>query len=363
MAIDRKEYINNIKAGLKANKDYRKFFYRFKIEGKTYYTVFDYKDKNWDKRTRISQAETQAKLYRDNKINPVTEIDEDIKLDSFITAHFDTLDDTTWTTAKKNHYKNYIKKSLGNKKVKNIKQMHIKECIKLQQNLGLAPRTVKTTLEVLNPVFKEAMVNRLIDFNPCMGINIKLPKTKKIVIGASDELLKIRDAIYQVHGDNPLFLSFFLFALNGRRKSEILNLKWENIDYINDRYIIEDTKNGEHQMFFLPELIKNELLKFNNEKGFVYESSINPGNPIVNIKTPTNAIKKIVPYFTLHYLRNIIVSAMAENGLSATLMSGAIGHNNTATLSKYLSLNYVQGSKMANETIENILKKDIKVIK
>ena len=48
---------------------------------------------------------------------------------------------------------------------------------------------------------------------------------------------------------------------------------------------------------------------------------------------------------------------MAENGLSATHMSGAIGHNNTATLSKYLSLNYVQGSKMANETIENIMNK------
>jgi hypothetical protein len=76
----------------------------------------------------------------------------------------------------------------------------------------------------------------------------------------------------------------------------------------------------------------------------------------VNLKSPTNAIKKIVPKFTLHYLRNIIVSAMAENGISATHMSGAIGHNNTATLSKYLSLNYVQGSQMANETIEKIIK-------
>ena len=357
MAINRNEYIHTIKPGLKANKDYKKFFYRFKLEGKTHYTTFDYSDKSWDKRTRVGQAETAARMYRENKINPITDINEDIKLDPFINAHFDALENTTWTTAKKNHYKNYVKKSLGNKKVKNIKQRQIKECMKIQKDLGLSPRTVKTTLEVLNPVFKEAMVNRLIDFNPCMGINVKLPRTKKIVIGASDELALICDAIYQAHGDNPLFLSFYLFALNGRRKSEILNLKWENIDFINDRYIIEDTKNGEHQMFFLPNVIKNELLKFNNSTGCVYESSIKEGTPIVNLKTPTNAIKKIVPNFTLHYLRNIIVSAMAENGLSATHMSGAIGHNNTATLSKYLSLNYVQGSKMANETIENIMNK------
>ena len=357
MSINRNEYTHTVKPGLKANKDFKKFFYRFKLEGKTFYTTFDYSDKSWDKRTRVGQAETAAKLYRENKINPITEINEDIKLDPFINAHFNNLDDTTWTTAKKNHYRNYIKKSLGNKKVKLIKQMHIKECIKAQEKLGLSPRTVKTTLEVLNPVFKEAMVNRLIDFNPCMGINIKLPKTKKIVIGASEELSIICDAIYKAHQDSPLFLSFFLFALNGRRKSEILHLKWENIDYKNDRYIIEDTKNGEHQMFFLPEIIKTQLLKLNNPSGYVYESSIKPNTPIVNLKTQINAIKKIVPKFTLHYLRNIIVSAMAENGFSATHMSGAIGHNNTATLSKYLSLNYVQGSKMANETIEKIMNK------
>ena len=33
-------------------------------------------------------------MYRENKINPVTEINEDIKLDPFINAHFDNLNDT-----------------------------------------------------------------------------------------------------------------------------------------------------------------------------------------------------------------------------------------------------------------------------
>lgn len=49
MAINRSEYINNIKSGLKADKEYKKFFYRFKVEGKTFYTTFDYSDKSWNK--------------------------------------------------------------------------------------------------------------------------------------------------------------------------------------------------------------------------------------------------------------------------------------------------------------------------
>ena len=35
-------------------------------------------------------------------------------------------------------------------------------------------------------------------------------------------------------------------------------------------------------------------------------------------------------------------------------MSGALGHNNTNTLSKYLSLNYGKGSSEANRVIEDI---------
>lgn len=70
---------------------------------------------------------------------------------------------------------------LGDKKVVDIRQMHIKECIKSQEELELAPRTIKTTLEILNPVFKEAIANRLILLNPCEGVKIKLPKTKNCI--------------------------------------------------------------------------------------------------------------------------------------------------------------------------------------
>ena len=102
--------------------------------------------------------------------------------------------------------------------------------------------------------------------------------------------------------------------------------------------------------------IKNELLKFRDSFGWVYSSSSKQGNRVINIEKQTKKLKDLIPNFTLHYMRNVIVSAMAEQGVSATLMSGALGHNNTSTLSKYLSLNHVEGSIVANKTIEGITK-------
>lgn len=331
--------------------------YRCTVDGKEYTKVINYTDKDWDKRTRVAKAKSEASDFREKKMNPVTEIDENIKLDEFIAEHFDHLPNTTWKQTKINHYNNYIAKNLGKKKVQSIKQMDIRRCIKDQEELNLKPRTIKTTLEILNPLFKEAIANRLIDFNPCTGITIKLPKTKKIVTEASKQLLEIFNVISEIYENDPFYKSFYFFALQGRRKSEILNLKWENISFDYNTYLAEDTKNNEHQVFMLPLYIKELLEQFRDTVGYVYESSVNPGTPLSNIEKQTKKIKAVIPDFTLHYMRNVMVSAMAEQGVGATLMSSALGHNNTNTLSKYLSLNYGEGSSEANRVIEKIVNK------
>ena len=358
LAIDRKKFTHIVDIGIKANDDFTKFYFNFKVDNKIYSKVFDYSQKNWDKKARVAQVKREASFYKESITSPKTELNLNIKLDAFAEMHFDKLEDTTWTIAKRKHYKNYLAKSLGNKKVVDIKQMHIKEVIKQQEVLNLAPRTIKTTLEILNPLFKEAIANRLIDFNPCTGISIKLKRTKKIVLDAMKQLEEILKVIYTIFGDNPFYLSFYLFAMQGRRKSEILKLRWENIDFDNNKFLILDTKNGEHQMFALPFNIKEELLKFRELSGYVYESSIKDHH-IANVEKQTFKIKRLIPNFTLHYMRNVVVSAMAEQGISATLMSSALGHNNTNTLSKYLTMSYIEGSKEANNLISQITHKSL----
>ena len=59
-----------------------------------------------------------------------------------------------------------------------------------------------------------------------------------------------------------------MFALQGRRKSEILTLKWRNINFDLKLYTLENTKNGEEQTFMLPDTLEYLLL---NMKSYILE--------------------------------------------------------------------------------------------
>ena len=372
MAICENDFTHKIDTGVKSSKDYKRFLYRFKIGDKSYRKVFDYSDKNWDKKTRVSKAKADSFKYKEEKKHGTTEsiISEDIKVNMFVEQYFRTMEVSTsysgdkWRGEIKSYYKRYISKEIGTMQVKDVRQLHIKNIILKVHNIGLSARSQKTTLEILNPIFKSAIANRVILYNPCDGITVTRPKTKKKVQNPSILLKEIYNAIVTIFKDDMYFQALFLFALQGRRKSEILTLKWENIDFDNNQYTLPITKNGEEQTFMLPDSIALLLLGLqSNNQIYVFESPIDSSKHIQNIKAQTNKLKKALnnPQFGVHYLRNVVVSAMAEQGVNTTYLSGALGHSNLNTMQKYLSVPYTKGSEVANKTIENItMKKETK---
>ncbi len=125
---------------------------------------------------------------------------------------------------------------------------------------------------------------------------------------------------------------------------------WGGIDY----YFLDHTKNDEEQKVFLPPNVKEELLEFRKEHGWVFESPVIKGQRLSDAKKQTAKLKKeLGDWFTMHYTRNVMVSAMAEQGIDAIYMSSALGHNDPNTITKYLTMNYLQGSKIASDMIQN----------
>lgn len=365
MPIKEDTYCISIDIGLKSCKDYEKFLYRFKIDKQSFRKIFDYSNKSWDKKTRIAKAKADAFTFKEKiKNGPLnSDINENIVLDDFIQQYFDTMEKSSsssgqrWKNTITSYYNRYLKKDLGQKKLVDIRQIHIKNVILKIKKLDLSARTQKITLEVLNPVFKSAIANRLIMFNPCDGIKVKRPNTKKKVQNASILLKEIYIAIKTVFQDDIYFQALFLFALQGRRKSEILTLKWENIDFTHKLYTLENTKNGEEQTFILPDMLESLLLAMkSNKTHYVFESPLDSTKHIQNIQVHVNKLKKALnnPNFGIHYLRNVVVSAMAEQGVNSTFLSGALGHSDLNTIKKYLSIPYTKGSEVANNTIQLI---------
>ena len=350
MPILTSDYPIRVCKNLKANQDYTKFFYRFSHEGKSYKNIVDCTKKSWNKRERIRYAEAQLMQAREDA---ETLLDRNATVDDIVQLYLDTLQNGNYKRNRYSYYKRKVKSKLGKKKARSILPMQIQELVNQYIKDGDKPATARQVIEVLSPAFNIARKNRLLNYNPCIDVKIKREKTLKIVNDATIVLKQILDAIIELYENDPYFFSFFLFALHGRRKSEILNLRWENISFTYDYYVLTNTKNDEEQKIFLPPNIKEALLLFQKKRGWVFESPIHPGEHLTDAnKQIAKLKKKLGNWFTMHVTRNVMVTAMAEQGIEAIYMSGALGHNDPNTVTRYLTMNYIKGSKIASDMIQ-----------
>ena len=349
MAIDYSVYTLKVCTGLKCDVSCTLFLISVRRRGKLRRKTLDLSGKGWSKRDR----ERKAKRELEEVIGKMESSQGDMPtVGGYWKQYLSKLPDTPWTKTLERHFDNYMQANIGSKLLDKLLPDDIERCIGKQEKQGLRPRTVNTTLEILRPLYGDAIKNRLVPFSPCHGVRVKLPKTKKIVVDASARLKEMYDVIMELFGEDPFYRAIYLFALMGRRKGEILSLKWASVSLEHGYVVLEETKSGEIQKMYLHPQIREALLAFREKGGvWVFPSPVNPGRPISDIRKTTEKIRKRLPYYTMHYSRNVIVSAMAERGSAATSMSGALGHVSAKTIDRYLSLNYLDGSKQAADTI------------
>lgn len=347
----KEEFENEVMKNLKANHNHTRFWYRFEFEKKQYRGIIDLSEKDLNKNDRIAVAQ---KEFLDRKSNITAGISIDATVDYMVEKYFETLEEGDYKKNRKSYYTRNAQEQLGNKKIATIIPDQIQKIVDNLIKNGAAPKTAKQVVEILSPAFRIARANRVMFYNPCEDVHIKVPKTKKIVSDASNQLKIVYDAIIELYANNPFYRAFFLLALQGRRRGEIFDLRVEDVILDQNYYIIRDTKNNEDQKIYLPPLVKTAIMEFMPSKGLLFPSK-RTGKRMNSIhKQILNIRKKTGDWFTLHYTRNLIVSAMAERGVESIHLSGALGHNDPNTITKYLSLNYTIGSKIASEMIDTI---------
>lgn len=352
MAINVKDYPNQVKPSLFANATFDKFFYNFKHCEKRYRGVLDYSNKNWSKQDRIRNAESELLKARDKVEN---NINSDATVSSMVQRYIDTLPEGNYKKNRMSYYDRNVRPSLGSKKISTIMPHHIQTLVDQQIKNGDSPRTAKQAIEILSPALRIARANQIMFHNPCEDVKISLPKTKKVVSDATNKLKTIYEAIMKLYADDPYYRAFFLLALQGRRRGEIMNLQAKDVVLEHDYYVLRNTKNGEEQKIFLPPNVKEAMVEFLPKEGYAFASRITGGKLIYVQKQVLKIRKETGDWFSLHYTRNVMVSAMAEQGVDAIYMSGALGHNDPNTITKYLTMNYLLGSKIASNMIDKAI--------
>jgi integrase len=381
-------------ANIKIHKnDFRKFLFRFKMKvwdekkgvyrHKQYAKVYKVQATNHSRKENIEEAQLAFLGFRDQvRTNSGKNTSKNLSLDNLFITYMQTQPDTDWTHKKKHIYDLYIGNSglsnitkkpteellqkrltysaykIGSMKIDAILPHHIEKIISEMANVHkLSARTQKSVIEVLNPVFNFAQKNKFIADNPVKMITVKIPSQKKIVTNATEIFKRVYKGITEYYKDEPFYQALFLFALFGRRKSEILNMKWANIDFTSDYYWIEDTKNGEKQRYPLPYVVKEQLLKIPDDKeGLVFKSPIT-GKQLSALDRPMKNLRNYIGIddLTVHYLRNILVSMLAEHGTEAITLSGILGHRDINTINKYLSNSTMKSAEKGLITIDKVL--------
>lgn len=124
-------------------------------------------------------------------------------------------------------YKNYVQKRLGKKRLADFKPILLERLFQSMADDDYSTKTIRDIYNILSAVFKYAVHNRIISFNPCDGV--ELPKTKKkpirvLSVEEQSEVLK--------YAKGRQHENLIVVALGtGMRAGEVLGLTEDDLNF------------------------------------------------------------------------------------------------------------------------------------
>lgn len=145
-------------------------------------------------------------------------------------------------------YKNHLKSDLAHLPMKGIKPFHIQKILN-RMHSKYKPATIKQVLMLIKRIYNWSIEQGLYDGkNPCRVL--KAPRfdnrvTNPLSKGGIKQLMAV---LATWRNEMPvLIIKFALYS--GKRKCEILGLKWSDVDMENGFITLRNTKNGSTQSF------------------------------------------------------------------------------------------------------------------
>ncbi|ARK30749.1 site-specific integrase [Halalkalibacter krulwichiae] len=235
--------------------------------GKYYFVLNIAKDPETGKRKQLKRrgfsskkeaelALSKLKLDLENNNNVVNS--NNFKLESFINKWFEAKKVKLRPSTIRNYQEqlNYnILPYLGEVKVKDIGEELIQSYIMtLHKERGLAPATIRSAYGVVAEVLKKAMRKGLLKEDVLSDIS--LPReVKKIRVWDEEDIYKFLDAPNKILNITRHFIGFSISIQTGMRMSEVLGLRWKDVDLENKMIYVRQTlaRNDNNSYNFVDE--------------------------------------------------------------------------------------------------------------
>lgn len=302
------------------------------------------------------------------------------------------------TRSNYNFVVNVIKKeAFGQRRIDKIKVSDAKEwLIKMQQIDGRGYSSIHTIRGVVRPAFQMAVDDDLLVKNP-FEFQLNTVVVNDSVTREAITRQQERDFLEFVKNDKHFckyYDGIYILFKTGLRISEFVGLTKKNLDFENNRiivdhqlqrtrdmkYIIEDTKteSGERMVPMTPEVKEAFQRIFVNRKNPKAEPMVDGysgflfldknGRPMValhwekyfqHICEKYNKIYRIqMPKVTPHVCRHTFCSNMAKSGMNPKTLQYIMGHSDiSVTLNTYTHLDYDDAEEEMQKVVEATSKK------
>lgn len=228
-----------------------------------------------------------------------------------------------------------MKDYFHNKDIKTINTQDVENYIKhLKKTKNITDSTINRYISLLRKAFNIAIENNLISFNPCKPVKKLKEDNQKIrYLTQEEEKSLFRELPERL---KPIIIT----ALHtGLRRSNILYLKWDNVDFEYGFIEILKQDNKGHKVIRIPmsDTLRNVLLNIEHTSEYVF---VNPetNKPYNNIhKAFKSACERAgINNFRFHDLRHTVATRLVINGVDIRTVQEIMAHSSIVTTQRYM---------------------------
>lgn len=246
--------------------------------------------------------------------------------------------------------------------INKISYVELQRIINTMYTKGLAKSTIHKTKITLGMIFTYALQIKVATSNPCDFITV--PKQAKTVTRTAISDSQISIILNNIN--HPFGLYPFMLLLLGLRRSEIIAIKYKDIDFSkkqihihtvvnyngNKPVLFEGLKNGNKDRYItLPNLLFNVLKNQNTKSGYIFQNS--SGELLLQ-----NQLRKCWDDYkidtgctaTQHMLRHTYATLLYKSDVDIKTAQYLMGHNDVRTMLQiYTHLSEQQKEKCINK--------------
>ncbi|MCZ6640365.1 MAG: site-specific integrase [Gammaproteobacteria bacterium] len=238
--------------------------------------------------------------------------------------------------------RNHILPKLGRKKLIDINRQDL---IRFHHSLKDKPGAANRCVALLSKMFNlaEKWGQRPDGSNPCRHVErYKEHRIERFL--SNDELAHLGEVLTEAErtgSELPSAIAAIrLLLFTGCRRSEILTLKWEHMDFERHCLRLPESKTGAKTVYLSPPALEVLTGIERGEDNPYVITGAKPGSHLVNLTKPWHRIraKAGLDDVRLHDLRHSFASVAVAGGLSLPLIGALLGHTQPQTTARYAHL-------------------------